>query len=91
MSKPIETINHLVHEEVRKLLFSQIPEVQERATEYICEQIAASDRPNKIFMNQIHLLVNEFLHKLYGDDIDKARRESEWVKLGVEVTLKGRI
>ena len=91
MSRPIETVKDLVGEKVGKLLFNEVDEVQNACTDHICDLIAKSDRPHNPQLNEIHALVNEFLHELYGDDIDRARRESEWVKLGVEVTLKGRI
>ena len=91
MSRPIETVKDLVGEKVGKLLFNEVDEVQNTCTDRICDLIAESDRPHNPHLNEIHGLVNEFLHELYGDDIDRARRESEWVKLGVEVTLKGRI
>ena len=91
MSRPIETVKDLVGEKVGKLLFNEVDEVQNACTDRICDLIAESDSPHNPYLNEIHGLVNEFLHELYGDDIDRARRESEWVKLGVEVTLKGRI
>ena len=91
MSRPIETVKDLVGEKVGELLFNEVDEVQNACTDRICDLIAESDRPHNPHLNEIHALVNEFLHELYGDDIDRARRESEWVKLGVEVTLKGRI
>ena len=91
MSRPIETVKDLVGEKVGKLLFNEVDEVQNACTDHICDLIAESDSPHNPHLNEIHALVNEFLHELYGDDIDRAKRESEWVKLGVEVTLKGRI
>ena len=91
MSKPIETVKDLVGEKVCQLLFNEVDEVQNACTNHICDLIAESDRPQNPHLNEIHVLVNEFLHNLYGDDIDRARRESEWVKFAVEETLKGRI
>ena len=91
MSRPIETVRDLVGEKVGKLLFNEVDEVQNACTDRICDLIAESDRPNNPHLNEIHALVNEFLHELYGDDIDRARRESEWVRFAVEETLKGRI
>ena len=91
MSKPIETIADLVQEQVDKLMHNEIPEVRAGAVTYICNIIADSDRPNNPFQNQIHLLVNEYLHTIYNNDIDQARNNAEWVKFALEQTFKGRL
>jgi len=91
MSKPIETIADLVQEQVDKLIHNEIEEVRAGAVTYICNIIADSDRPNNPFQNQIHLLVNEYLHTIYDDDINQARSNAQWVKFALEQTFKGRI
>tara|TARA_R110000751_G_C13554650_1_gene456752 strand:+ start:286 stop:561 length:276 start_codon:yes stop_codon:yes gene_type:complete len=91
MSKPIETIADLVREEVDKLLHNEVDTVRENAVDYICMCIADSDRPHYPFQNEIHSLVNEYLHHIYGEDIDQARSNAQWVKFALEQTFKGRI
>tara|TARA_R100001377_G_C3129568_1_gene88836 strand:+ start:233 stop:508 length:276 start_codon:yes stop_codon:yes gene_type:complete len=91
MSRPVETIADLVQEQVDKLMHNEIEEVRMGAVTYICDIIADSDRPNDPFQNQIHALVNEYLHTIYGKDIDQARNDAQWVKFALEQTFKGRI
>ena len=91
MSRPVETIADLVQEQVDKLMHNEIEEVRTGAVTYICNIIADSDRPNNPFQNQIHLLVNEYLHTIYNDDIDQARSNAQWVKFALEQTFKGRL
>ena len=91
MSRPVETIADLVQEQVDKLMHNEIEEVRIGAVTYICDIIADSDRPNDPFQNQIHALVNEYLHTIYNDDIDQARSNAQWVKFALEQTFKGRL